>query len=261
MIEDGAIDPRFVSARPGARHQGSLPRSRRARRRLVALENGTQMTAVELQSEYLDDGAQRYLGLERPWTSSHPRRRSRSGSDVMEGARAATRWSSRLEHRLGRSKKALIEGFMERKNLDWQSSAGTACSISSTTTLARTRGSTTCSSARGGWSASSPTTRSTSAVYHAAGRHPRLLPRRVPAALSLGEVFGVNWDSISFEIDRRAHQACHDGGASSKARTRALVQDLLDELLPTQSRARSRELAGLGPRKAGPSPPTAERDR
>ena len=95
-------------------------------------------------------------------------------------------------------KKALIEGFMERKG--W--TGGTPrcrCSTCSTTTPAPTRGSTTCSNGRDAWRASSATKRS----------RPRstILPRtRVPifAANACGafpaEVFGVNWDSISFGV-------------------------------------------------------------
>ena len=38
------------------------------------------------------------------------------------------------------------------------------------------------------------------AIDNPAGRHPRILPRRVHPALCRMQVFGVNWDSISFNL-------------------------------------------------------------
>jgi proteasome accessory factor A len=114
MIEDGAIDRDFslrdpVKAIKEVSHDSTC-------RREIELQNGRRLTAVQLQGEYLEL-AQRYV----------------TNRETDPGAREVLAYWERVLDALGRdpmelvdqidwvAKKALIEGFMSRKGVDWDS--------------------------------------------------------------------------------------------------------------------------------------------
>jgi len=113
MIEDGAV-PRDLRLRDPVRAIKEVSHDPSCRREL-ALDRGAKMTAVQIQREYLE--------MALAYTSS------REVDPVTKDVLA--KWESVLESlerdpmELSREidwviKKALIEGFMERKGLDWE---------------------------------------------------------------------------------------------------------------------------------------------
>jgi len=113
MIEDGAV-PRDLTLRDPVRAIKEVSHDPSCRREL-ALDRGAKMTAVQIQREYLE--------MALAYTSS------REVDPVTKDVLA--KWESVLESlerdpmELSREidwviKKALIEGFMERKGLDWE---------------------------------------------------------------------------------------------------------------------------------------------
>jgi len=113
MIEDGAV-PRDLTLRDPVRAIKEVSHDPTCRREL-ALDRGAKMTAVQIQREYLE--------MALAYTSS------REVDPVTKDVLA--KWESVLESlerdpmELSREidwviKKALIEGFMERKGLDWE---------------------------------------------------------------------------------------------------------------------------------------------
>jgi proteasome accessory factor A len=113
MIEDGAIgknmtlrDP--VRAIKEVSHDPSCTRK-------IQLDNGKSFTAVELQREYLEM-AQQYLSQRssEPWQQDILDK----WAEVLDALeRDPMELATRIDWVM---KKALIEGFMERKNLDWE---------------------------------------------------------------------------------------------------------------------------------------------
>lgn len=116
MIEDGAVKPSFalrdpVRAIKEVSHDVGLAHE-------VQLDGGKKYTAVQLQREYCEL-ATRYVAQA---TDLHP-----SYKDVVEMWQRVLETLERDPMELADeidwiAKKALIEGFMERKNLDWGSS-------------------------------------------------------------------------------------------------------------------------------------------
>jgi len=114
MIEDGAID-RDLSLRDPVKAIKEVSHDVTCRRE-IELQNGRRMNAVQLQGEYLEM-AQRYV----------------VGRETDPGAKEVLAYWERVLEALARdpmeladqldwvAKKALIEGFMERKGLDWDS--------------------------------------------------------------------------------------------------------------------------------------------
>jgi proteasome accessory factor A len=103
MIEDGAIR-KNLTLRDPVRAIKETSRDPSCKQELQ-LENGKKLTAVQLQAEYLE--------MARDYVASRP------SDSVAEDVLA--KW----EHVLGclerdPMKKSLIEGFMERKSLDWE---------------------------------------------------------------------------------------------------------------------------------------------
>jgi proteasome accessory factor A len=113
MIEDGAIgknmtlrDP--VRAIKEVSHDPSCTRK-------IQLDNGKSFTAVEFQREYLEM-AQQYLSQRssEPWQQDILDK----WAEVLDALeRDPMELATRIDWVM---KKALIEGFMERKNLDWE---------------------------------------------------------------------------------------------------------------------------------------------
>ncbi len=157
------------------------PTTRRSRTSSSCV-GGRPLTAVQMQLEFLEQ-ARKHV-------------EDRLGSDVdAQTADVLDRWESVLDRpaRPTRcrwpteldwvAKLALLEGYRDRDGLDWDHAAAAPRRPA---VRRRPPGqgprATGCSrAARCG--ASPPTPRSTRAVTHAAGRHPRLVPRRVPAPL------------------------------------------------------------------------------
>ena len=100
------------------------------------------------------------------------------------GSRCSTRLESdpmslRPRARLGRQAADLLEGYRDRDGLDW-ARHGCRRSTCSTATSARTRASTTGSSAAGRFDRARHRRRDRARDHDAAGGHPRVLPRPVP---------------------------------------------------------------------------------
>ena len=116
MIEDGAIEPRPLAARPGAGDQGGLSRS----------EPAADRRAPERQAAHRGPAPGASTWSSR--SATRPSRRSSPGTgEVAQGVgdrrstpSSATRSSSsdRIDWV---TKKVMIERFMERKGVDWES--------------------------------------------------------------------------------------------------------------------------------------------
>ena len=114
MIEDGAID-RDLSLRDPVKAIKEVSHDATCRRE-IELQSGRRLTAVQIQAEYLEM-AQRYV----------------TNRETDPGAREVLAYWERVLDALQRdpmeladqldwvAKKALIEGFMSRKGLDWES--------------------------------------------------------------------------------------------------------------------------------------------
>ena len=108
-------------------------------------------------------------------------------------------------------KKAMIERFMERKSLDWSSPQVEMLDLQYHD-LRPDKGLYYLLERQGRAERIVTDEEIVAAVHTPADGHAGLLPRRVPAAYG-SAVFGVNWDSISFGVERRADQADPDGRA------------------------------------------------
>jgi len=191
MIEDGAID-RDLSLRDPVRairdvsHDVTLEH-------VILLETGKKLTAVEIQSEYLEM-ALRYTS-------------SRSLDPVAKDV--LTKWQEVMES-LGRDpmeldgridwviKKALIEGFMERKGLDWQSPQVHMLDLQYHDT--RPAKGLYYMLERQGRTERIVTDEEIAAAVHTPPSDTRAYFRGECLRRFPTEVFGVNWDSISFGI-------------------------------------------------------------
>jgi proteasome accessory factor A len=112
MIEDGAIT-KDLSLRDPVRAIKTISHDRSCRRP-VELENGKRMTAVELQREFLEMALRYADGRELDEASQDV---IAKWQQVLEAlARDPMELSGQLDWVI---KLALIEGFMERKGLDW----------------------------------------------------------------------------------------------------------------------------------------------
>jgi proteasome accessory factor A len=114
MIEDGAVD-RHLALRDPVRAIKEISHDPTCRR-TVELERGGKATAVEIQGEYLEL-AQRYAArsddpMVTDLLAQWERMLSSLARDPMELSRQVD-WVI---------KKAMIEGFMDRKHLDWEDS-------------------------------------------------------------------------------------------------------------------------------------------
>jgi len=112
MIEDGAID-RNLSLRDPVRAIKEVSQDPTCRKEIL-LDSGKRMTAVQIQSEYLDM-ALRYAATHPPDASTR---------DVLEKWQHVIECLARDPMELDQQidwvmKKSLIENFMERKSLDW----------------------------------------------------------------------------------------------------------------------------------------------
>jgi proteasome accessory factor A len=114
MIEDGAID-RHLALRDPVRSIKEISHDPSCRR-AVELERGGKATALEIQSEYLEL-AQRYAARSPDPMTSHLLEQWEWVLGCL--AREPMELSRRIDWVI---KKAMIEGFMDRKHLDWEDS-------------------------------------------------------------------------------------------------------------------------------------------
>jgi proteasome accessory factor A len=112
MIEDGAIDT-DLSLRDPVRAIKEVSHDVTCRR-AVELQNGRKITAVELQREYLRMAGRYVADREAPAWAADVLRRWAEVLDALE--RDPSELSDRIDWVI---KKAMIEGFIERKGLDW----------------------------------------------------------------------------------------------------------------------------------------------
>ena len=216
MIEDGAIK-RSLSLRDPVRAIKEVSHDPTCKRE-IQLEDGRRLTAVQLQAEYLEM-AQQYVG----------------NTDDAETKDILEKWADVLDclerdpMELDRQvdwvmKKALIEGFMERKSLDWAASQVQMLDLQY------------------------HDLRPDKGLYYMLerqGRAERMVtddeillavhkPPEDTRAYFRGEclrrygsaVFGVNWDSISFSVDEEPIKRILM--AEPLKGSKAHVQDLLD---------------------------------
>jgi len=113
MIEDGVL-PSGLVLRDSVRAIKEVSHDPTCKTK-IALDNGKKLTAVELQSEYLEAALK--------YASSHEL--SAVTADVLEKWQFVLECLARDPMELTReidwvAKLALIQGFMDRKNLDWQ---------------------------------------------------------------------------------------------------------------------------------------------
>jgi proteasome accessory factor A len=114
MIEDGAIDG-DLSLRDPVRAIKEVSHDRSCRRELE-LESGRRLTGVQLQREFLEMAGRYAAGRELPaWTAEVLEEWGRVLDDLEEDPRQL---ADRLDWV---TKMTMIEGFMERKGLDWES--------------------------------------------------------------------------------------------------------------------------------------------
>jgi proteasome accessory factor A len=113
MIEDGAIDKDFVLRDP-VRAIKEVSRDRKCTRELE-LQSGRRMTAVQMQREFLELALKYDAAALGDWTGDILARWGRT-LDALE--RDPYELSREIDWVI---KLALIESFMERKGLDWES--------------------------------------------------------------------------------------------------------------------------------------------
>jgi proteasome accessory factor A len=217
MIEDGAAPEGLVLRDPvQAIKQVSHDPSCKVE---LALENGKKMNAVQLQSEYLE-AALRYSTTH----SVDP-----MVEDVIEKWQYVLEALAREPMDLAReidwiSKKALIESFMERKKLDWQDHRVQMLDLQYHDS--RPEKGLYFMLERQGRVERIVTDEEIATAVHRPPQDTRAYfrgecLRRYPA-----EVFGVNWDSISFGIEDQ--QVKRIMMAEPLKGTRAHVEELLD---------------------------------
>ena len=230
MIEDGAIDQDLVLRDPvrsikEVSHDPTLKQE-------LQLDNGKRMTAVEMQSSFLDM-ALRYAA--RNPVDAHARDVLEKWQEVMVLlASDPMKLCDRIDWV---AKKTLIEGFLDRQNLDWLDSKIQMLDLQY------------------------HDTRPDKGLYHMLERQGRMericTDEEINAAIYKpptdtrayfrgeclrrypGEVFGVNWDSISFELrDEPVKRIMMNEPLKG---TRIHVEELLD-----QSKSARELLANMG---------------
>jgi proteasome accessory factor A len=191
MIEDGAIK-RSLSLRDPVRAIKEVSHDPTCKRE-IQLEDGRKLTAVQLQAEYLEM-AQQYVG----------------GNADGEARDILEKWAHVLEAlerdpmELDREidwvmKKALIEGFMERKGLDWEASQVQMLDLQYHD-LRPDKG-LYYMLERQGRAERIATDEEIVAAVHKPPEDTRAYFRGECLKRYGSAVFGVNWDSISFSVD------------------------------------------------------------
>ena len=192
MIEDGAIKKNLTLRDPvrAIKEVSHDPTCRKE----IHLESGQKLTAVQIQMEYLEM-ARRYVA---------------SRSDEQEAEDVLEKWQYVLEC-LERDpmeldaeidwviKKALIEGFMERKSLDWQASQVEMLDLQYHD-LRLDKG-LYYMLERQGRTERIVTDEEIIAAIHKPPENTRAYFRGECLRRYGSAVFGVNWDSISFSVD------------------------------------------------------------
>jgi Pup amidohydrolase len=189
MIEDGAID-RDLSLRDPVRAIKEVSHDPSCRRE-IELQSGRRMSAVQLQGEYVEM-AQRY--------AAHL---DESGRDVLRQwervvdalARDPMELADRIDWVI---KKSLIEGFMQRKGLDWGASQVQMLDLQYHD-LRPDKGLYYLLERQGRVERITTDAEIQRAIHHPP-EDTRAYFRGGCLQRYGGEVFGVNWDSISFGI-------------------------------------------------------------
>ena len=192
MIEDGAIDRDFALRDPvrAIKEVSHDPTCRQT----VELSNGKRLTAVQLQREYLE------LALplrRRAASATGPGRSSSAGASVLDALEREPRelaasidWVTKL---------VMIENFMDRKGVDWRSPAGPDARPPVPRHPPR-EGSVLSSGASGQDGAARRATRRSRTPSRSRPRTRAPTSAGAACASTRDQVFGVNWDSISFGI-------------------------------------------------------------
>jgi len=217
MIEDGAID-RDLTLRDPVRaikevsHDPSLKHE-------LNLDNGKRMTAVQMQCEYLEM-AQAYVA--RNPADAVTMDVMAKWEHVMDCLqRDPTELDGQIDWIV---KRRLIEGFMERKSLDWQSPQVQMLDLQYHDT--RPDKGLYYMLERQGQVERIVTDEEINAAVHTPPGDTRAYFRGECLRRYPGEVFGVNWDSISFGLEDEPIKRVMM--SEPLKGTRAMVEDLLD---------------------------------
>ena len=235
-------------------------------RHAITLTDGRTITALDLQGEYLDR-ARKFVD-------------DRLGDDVDEQTRdVLDRWESVLA-RLGRdpmllageldwvAKLRLLQGYRERDGLEWDSPRLQLVDLQYTDVRPE-KGLYHRLVSRGAMTTLLPDGAAASAVDNAAGGHPRLLPRRVPAPLrrvGRGRVLGLGDLRHRPRIARAGadagtaarHEGARGGaarplpdrgGADRSAQRRALIRSAVSSRRRCGARAAGRSRVPAGRRR------------
>ncbi len=217
MIEDGAID-RDLALRDPVRGIKEVSHDPTLKHELH-LDNGKHMTAVQLQCEYLEM-AQRYVA--KTGVDAVTRDVMAKWEHVMT---CLQRDPSELVEQIDWiAKRHLIESFMERKGLDWQSPQVQMLDLQYHDT--RPDKGLYYMLERQGKVERIVTDDEINAAVHTPPDDTRAYFRGECLRRYTGEVFGVNWDSISFGFEDEPIKRVMM--SEPLKGTRAMVEDLLD---------------------------------